>query len=183
MEKSKKIIVFLFTWLVLIVLSCSNLPRELSQTSPDAPWLSCLIGILPRIKTKVAFLLSYLDAQNLWIKERYNSDIDAFNKAWSLNLKEFENLKQMTFKEYPSKTADTDFYSFSEVMVKRYIDQPYYGRFDGENFNIGVVTLNNLPYPELTNAMEITNKRIYDVASGVSKPFTAEITRIPSIHY
>jgi hypothetical protein len=68
-------------------------------------------------------------------------------------------------------------------MVKKYIDQPYYGRFDGENYTIGVVTLNNLLYPELTNAMEITNKRIYDVASGVSEPFTAEITRIPSIHY
>jgi len=234
-----------------------------------------------------------------WTKERYNSDIDTFNKAWSLNLKEFENLKQMTFKEYPSKTADTDFYSFSEVMVKRYIDlpcdevakidknhlnlgmryawlssdllykagerfdvfsingygyappateeiarisgkpvmigefhhgavdralpatgitgvisqderaaayrnyieqgfarpeligmhyfqwidQPYYGRFDGENYNIGVVTLNNLPYPELTNAMEITNKRIYDVGSGAAEPFRADITRIPAIHY
>jgi len=162
MEKSKKLIVFLFTWLVLIVFSCSNLPEksgqvldikkiskrnpdittvsrgtgfdqsvlkviptaentrvtiwesgdpgnwadakylileifgendysgvinieffrksenlhsekvvlqsgELSQTSPDTPWLSCLMGILPRIKTKVAFPLSYLDAQNLFV--------------------------------------------------------------------------------------------------------------------
>ncbi len=65
----------------------------------------------------------------------------------------------------------------------QWIDQPYYGRFDGENYNIGVSTINNLPYPELTGAMEKTNKRIYDVGSGAAEPFSAEIIRIPSIIY
>ena len=65
----------------------------------------------------------------------------------------------------------------------QWIDQPYYGRFDGENYNIGVVTMNNLPYPALPGVMEVTNKRIYDVGSGAAEPFEAEIIRIPSIHY
>ena len=40
----------------------------------------------------------------------------------------------------------------------QWVDQPYYGRFDGENYNIGVVTIQNLPYAELSEANE-DNKR------------------------
>jgi len=65
----------------------------------------------------------------------------------------------------------------------QWVDQPYYGRFDGENYNIGVVTIQNLPYPELTEAMRTTNERIYKVGSGSEEPFRADITRIPPIHY
>ncbi|MCJ7448635.1 MAG: hypothetical protein MUO72_13175 [Bacteroidales bacterium] len=234
-----------------------------------------------------------------WIDEKYNGDIEQLNKAWAQNLKDFESLKQMTFKDYPSVRADSDFYAFSTIMVKRYVDipcdevskidknhlnlgmryawissdllykagerfdvfsingygynppataeiskisgkpvmigefhhgavdralpatgitgvlnqeqraaayrnyieqgfarpelvgmhyfqwvdQPFYGRFDGENYNIGVVTLNNIPYQELTEAMKITNERIYKVGTGEKKPYKAEITKIPSIHY
>jgi hypothetical protein len=51
MEKSKKLIVFLFTWLVLIVLSCSNLPekggqvldiKKISKRNPDITTVSRL---------------------------------------------------------------------------------------------------------------------------------------------
>jgi len=65
----------------------------------------------------------------------------------------------------------------------QWVDQPYYGRFDGENYNIGIVTIQNLPYPEISEAMRITNQRIYLVGSGLEEPFKAEITRIPPIHY
>lgn len=65
----------------------------------------------------------------------------------------------------------------------QWIDQPYYGRFDGENYNIGVVTTCNIPYPELTEAMTITNERIYDVATGKAEPYSADIPKTPAIHY
>lgn len=65
----------------------------------------------------------------------------------------------------------------------QWIDQPFYGRFDGENYNIGVVTTCNLPYPELTEAMKQTNERIYDVASGRAEPYKADIEKTPAIHY
>lgn len=234
-----------------------------------------------------------------WIKEKYRSDISAFNKYWNLNLKDFSELKEMTFKDYPSETADKDFYLFSEIMVKKYIDvpcdavekidgnhlnlgmryawissdllykagerfdvfsingygltppptseiaersgkpvmigefhhgavdrglpatgivgvlsqqdradayrnyveqgfarpelvgihyfqwidQPFYGRFDGENYNIGVVDIANYPYEELTNAMIETNKQIYEIGDGTIKPFKKDIVKIPPIHY
>jgi hypothetical protein len=241
--------------------------------------------------TKVEFLK--------WITSKYNNNIESFNKSWNLSIGNFDDLKKLTFKDYPSVAADSDFYAFSTVMVKRYVDipcdevarvdnnhlnlgmryawissdllykagerfdvfsingygydppptteiarrsnkpvmigefhhgavdralpatgitgvisqeeraaayrnyveqgfarpeligmhyfqwvdQPYYGRFDGENYNIGVVTIQNLPYPELSEAMRLTNERIYRVGSGLEAPFKAEITRIPPIHY
>lgn len=234
-----------------------------------------------------------------WLAQRYDYSIDALNAAWGLGLTSFEELKPLTFKEYPSKTADQDFYDFSAVMVKMYvdipcdevskidnkhlnlgmryawlssdllykagerfdvfsingyginpppteeiarisgkpimigefhhgavdralpatgiigvlnqedraaafrnyieqgfarpelvgmhyfqwIDQPYYGRNDGENYNIGVVTSANIPYPELTEAMTVTNERIYKVANGEVEPYEADVVHVPPIHY
>jgi hypothetical protein len=234
-----------------------------------------------------------------WINSKYDNNIQSFKKAWNMNIEKFDDLRNLTFKDYPSVTADSDFYSFSTIMVRRYVDipcdevvkvdkhhlnlgmryawissdllykagerfdvfsingygysppptaeiarisnkpvmigefhhgavdralpatgitgvisqteraaayrnyieqgfarpeligmhyfqwvdQPYYGRFDGENYNIGVVTIQNLPYPELSQAMRITNERIYKVGSGLTEPFKAEITKVPPIHY
>jgi hypothetical protein len=65
----------------------------------------------------------------------------------------------------------------------QWVDQPYTGRGDGENYNIGVVTTGNIPYPELTEAMTITNERIYKVASGAVEPFKANVANMPPIFY
>ncbi|MCF8335784.1 MAG: beta-galactosidase [Bacteroidales bacterium] len=62
-------------------------------------------------------------------------------------------------------------------------DQPIFGRFDGENYNIGFVDICNRPYPELTEAATKTNKRIYEVATGQIKPFDKTIEKIPPVHY
>ncbi len=250
-----------------------------------------MFGTNQQSKTKDGFVK--------WIDNKYSGDVAALNKAWALNLKSFDELKQMTLKEYPSPEADKDFYEFSTVMVSMYvdipcdevkkvdkshlnlgmryawlssdllykagerfdvfsingyginpppteeiarisgkpvmigefhhgavdralpatgiigvlnqqdradayrnyieqgfarpeligmhyfqwIDQPFYGRNDGENYNIGVVTSGNLPYPELTEAMTITNERIYKVATGEIEPFKADIIKVPAIHY
>jgi len=234
-----------------------------------------------------------------WISSKYNNDLQSFNKSWNLNLSRIDDLRDLAFRDYPSVAADSDFYSFSEIMVRRYVDipcdevakidknhlnlgmryawissdllykagerfdvfsingygyappptaeisrisqkpvmigefhhgavdralpatgitgvinqeqraaayrnyieqgfarpeligmhyfqwvdQPYYGRFDGENYNIGIVTIQNLPYAELTESMRITNNRIYLVGSGLEEPYKADITRVPPIHY
>lgn len=62
-------------------------------------------------------------------------------------------------------------------------DQPFYGRFDGENYNIGVVDITNHPYEELAAAMIETHGRMYGIASGTIRPFDQRIERVPSIHY
>jgi hypothetical protein len=62
-------------------------------------------------------------------------------------------------------------------------DQPVLGRFDGENYNIGLVDICNRPYRELTEAAAETNRRIYAVASGQAVPVSREAARIPDIYF
>ena len=52
-------------------------------------------------------------------------------------------------------------------------DQPLLGRFDGENWQIGVVDVCHRPYPEFTGAVRETHGRIYDVAAGRRAPVAA----------
>ncbi len=48
----------------------------------------------------------------------------------------------------------------------QYVDQPLTGRFDGENYNIGFVTITDTPYPELRAAARETNAEIYGALSS-----------------
>jgi hypothetical protein len=53
----------------------------------------------------------------------------------------------------------------------QWADQPCTGRFDGENYNIGLVDVTDRPYPEMVQALRETHGRIYRVHAGVEKPF------------
>ena len=48
----------------------------------------------------------------------------------------------------------------------QYADEALTGRFDGENYNIGLVTVTDLPYPELTGAATRINKRVYEIRTS-----------------
>ncbi|NLT77258.1 MAG: hypothetical protein GXX98_12115, partial [Planctomycetes bacterium] len=50
-------------------------------------------------------------------------------------------------------------------------DQPVLGRFDGENYNIGLVDITNRPYVELIEAAKATHRRLHDVHAGKAPPF------------
>jgi hypothetical protein len=56
-----------------------------------------------------------------------------------------------------------------------WLDEPINGRYDGENFNIGVMDVCHQPYKELTDAIKSTNERLYLVADGQLKPFDKEV--------
>jgi hypothetical protein len=51
-----------------------------------------------------------------------------------------------------------------------WIDEPATGRFDGENYNIGLVDTTDRPYAELTRAAAETHRRIPAVHAGREKP-------------
>ena len=65
----------------------------------------------------------------------------------------------------------------------QWLDQPVFGRFDGENYNIGFLDICNQPYKELVDAAKLTHLIMYEVADGKEKPFDEVIEKIPSIHY
>lgn len=53
-------------------------------------------------------------------------------------------------------------------------DQPVLGRFDGENFQIGLVDICWRPYEAMVAAARETHERLYEVAAGKVKPFAEE---------
>ncbi|QGY44025.1 hypothetical protein GM418_10255 [Maribellus comscasis] len=65
----------------------------------------------------------------------------------------------------------------------QWLDQPVFGRFDGENYNIGFMDICNNPYKELIEAAKQTHQKMYEVASGTEQPFNEIIEKIPPIHY
>jgi hypothetical protein len=50
------------------------------------------------------------------------------------------------------------------------VDQPVTGRYDGENYNLGLITQQDLPYPEMVNPARETHRRIYDIHAGTLPP-------------
>ncbi|CAM3804354.1 beta-galactosidase [Cohnella lubricantis] len=62
-------------------------------------------------------------------------------------------------------------------------DQPFLGRFDGENYNIGLVDVCNREYPEVAAPLAEANKRLYSLRRGIEKPVSEPVDYIPAIFY
>jgi hypothetical protein len=55
-----------------------------------------------------------------------------------------------------------------------WIDEPSTGRFDGENYNIGLVDVTDRPYRELLDAAQATHQRLQGVHAGTTLPVTRQ---------
>jgi hypothetical protein len=62
-------------------------------------------------------------------------------------------------------------------------DQPVLGRFDGENFQIGLVDICWRPYEEMVSPARETHRRIYDVAAGRLAPFAERPEELPRVGF
>ncbi|HLU99721.1 MAG TPA: hypothetical protein VKZ59_00555 [Acidobacteriota bacterium] len=62
-------------------------------------------------------------------------------------------------------------------------DQPVLGRFDGENYNIGLVDICNQPHQEMTGIVTETNEKLYEVVSGRRPPTPQRARPIPRIYF
>ena len=60
-------------------------------------------------------------------------------------------------------------------------DQPFLGRFDGENWQIGLVDVCHAPYPEFAAAARQTHQGVYDVAVGSNPPLLAHPQEGPKL--
>jgi hypothetical protein len=52
----------------------------------------------------------------------------------------------------------------------QWADQPSTGRFDGENYNIGLVDVTDRPYPDLVEALKETHRRVLRLHRGEIEP-------------
>ena len=53
-----------------------------------------------------------------------------------------------------------------------WLDEPNTGRFDGENYNIGMIDVTDRPYAEFVDAMKTTHARVLTVHNGQEPPVT-----------
>jgi hypothetical protein len=51
-----------------------------------------------------------------------------------------------------------------------WLDEPATGRFDGENYNIGLIDVTDQPYPEMIAAAKLTHARILEIHAGKIPP-------------
>ena len=65
----------------------------------------------------------------------------------------------------------------------QYNDQSALGRFDGENYQIGLVDVCSREYPEMARAMRECHAGMYDVALGRKAPYSACPEEVAPIHY
>lgn len=65
----------------------------------------------------------------------------------------------------------------------QYSDQFVLGRFDGENYNIGLFDICFQPYPEMMAQVKACSERIYPVADGAEAPAEEKAEPIPMIAY
>jgi len=59
-----------------------------------------------------------------------------------------------------------------------WMDEDVMGRFDGENYNCGLIDVTNVPYREQTEAMMETARCLYGVHAGDEAPFAQRPDRI-----
>lgn len=60
-------------------------------------------------------------------------------------------------------------------------DQPFLGRYDGENYQIGALDVCSRPYTEFIDAVTDTNRTVYEVADGRIPPTEQQATEICSL--
>lgn len=62
-------------------------------------------------------------------------------------------------------------------------DQAYLGRFDGENYQIGLVDVCQKPYEDFVAGVRLANSELYDIAEGKKAPDAPAAEEIPAIAF
>jgi hypothetical protein len=65
----------------------------------------------------------------------------------------------------------------------QWMDQPVFGRFDGENYNIGFNDILYQSYERLYDASQKVSERMYEVAEGERKAFRRKAKKIPAVSF
>ena len=78
-------------------------------------------------------------------------------------------------------TAGPGLYGFQSYP--QFCDQNIAGRFDGENYQIGIVDVTQRPYTEFEEGIMQTHREIYDVVNGILAPTERKAEEIPAIFF
>jgi hypothetical protein len=76
--------------------------------------------------------------------------------------------RAIAYRYFVEQAAALD--SFIGAHWFQWRDQPVLGRFDGENYNIGLVDVTDRPYAELVAAARASHARLRDIHAGKIAP-------------
>lgn len=87
----------------------------------------------------------------------------------------------MAYQYYMEQGAASKYFVGAHYF--QFNDQSCLGRFDGENYQIGLVDVCMRKYPEIAASIRECHSRIYAVANGQLQPFSQRPVEIPALHY
>ena len=87
----------------------------------------------------------------------------------------------VAYRSYVEKAATSPYCVGTHYF--QYCDQPALGRFDGENYNIGLVDVCQTPHDAFLDAVRDCHRDLYRVAAGGLAPFDREPQLIHPIFY
>ena len=87
----------------------------------------------------------------------------------------------LAIRRYIEESASSDY--ILGVHYFQYNDQAFLGRFDGENYNIGLLDICYQEYGEVTGEIAKANENLYAIKEGKKSFEENEIEYIPAIFY
>jgi hypothetical protein len=120
-------------------------------------------------------------AKPVLIGEFHFGSIDRGLPATGIKGVKNQRARGLAYRHYVEKG-----FSRPEVIGIHYFqwnDQPVTGRFDGENYNIGLVDVTGRLYMEMARQIRKTNMNLFEIASGKKKPFSRIPKKLPDIYY
>ncbi|WP_199620880.1 beta-galactosidase [Paenibacillus alkalitolerans] len=115
--------------------------------------------------------------QPLMIGEFHFGAADAGMLAYGIRAVSSQSDRGMAYRYFVEQAA-----SIPELIGVHYFqlnDQPVLGRFDGENYQIGIVDVCQQPYRPFVQAMKLAHERIYDIRVGKMAPTADRPNEIP----
>lgn len=89
--------------------------------------------------------------------------------------------RAVAYQYYMEQGAKSKFFVGAHYF--QFNDQSCLGRFDGENYQIGLVDVCMRKYPEIAAGIRECHSRIYGVADGIIPPYDRAPQEIPALHY
>lgn len=113
----------------------------------------------------------------IMIGEFHFGAADAGLPAYGIKAVATQEERGMAYRYYVEQAA-----AMPEMIGVHYFqlnDQPVLGRFDGENYQIGVVDVCQQPYKPFVEAMKKAHDRIYEIRTGEIEPYGTCPKEIP----
>lgn len=97
--------------------------------------------------------------------------------AYGIKATETQHDRGLAYRYYVEQAATIP--GLIGVHYFQFNDQPVLGRFDGENYQIGMIDVCQQPYKEFVEQMKLAHERVYAIRIGKTEPLETPPREIP----